>query len=112
MKSGKHLLLGGPPYTDWVQVNSDGFGDADNTTALGMVIYNGSLYMGTENRDIGSEIWRYNGSSWMQVNTDGFGNANNVEVIQLAVHNNDLYAGTHYDGFGGCRVYRYNGSTT
>ncbi len=42
--------------TDWSQVNTDGFGDANNESAR-MAVYNNRLYVGTSNGSTGAEIW-------------------------------------------------------
>jgi hypothetical protein len=36
----------------------DGFGDRDNDIAHDMVVYRGSLYVGTHNGTTGAEVWR------------------------------------------------------
>jgi len=94
--------------TNWVQVNTDGFGDPDNETADSMAVYNNYLYVGTENSR-GAEVWQYNGTAWVQVNTDGFGNQQNHIADSMAVHDSHLYAGSG-DGFRGARVWRYDGT--
>ena len=79
VRSGAHQPAGGPPFDDWVQVNTDGFGDPNNTEIGGKVIeYDGYLYAGTSNNATGGEVWRTAEvgpspfSDWEQVNTDGF----------------------------------------
>ena len=79
--------------------------------AQGMAVYDNFLYVGTENRITGCEVWEYNGSIWSQVNTNGFGNSNNVEAISMEVYNNGLYVGIHNDGPTGCKLWEYNGTT-
>ena len=79
--------------------------------AQGMAVYDNFLYVGTENRITGCEVWEYNGSIWSQVNTNGFGNSNNVEAISMEVYNNGLYVGIHNDGPTGCELWEYNGTT-
>ena len=91
---------GGPPYTDWTQVNVDGFGDADNNHASSMAVFNAYLYVGTENQNQGAQVWRTQGADgppftdWAQVNVDGFGSPNNVGAMSMVVSNGKLYAGT------------------
>ena len=51
--------VGGPPFTDWTQVNTNGFGDINNGAIDGMTVYNGSLYMGTYNETSGCEVWSF-----------------------------------------------------
>ena len=62
---------GGPPFTDWQQVNPDGFAPNCNYAAQASAFFNGDYYVGTTSeRDC--QVWRYDGSSWAQVNPDGF----------------------------------------
>ena len=83
-----------------------------------MAVHAGELYVGTENRITGAEVWKTNAvggppyNDWIEVNLDGFGDASNVEVFQMASFNGDLYAGTHDGGDSGCRVFRHGGGTS
>jgi parallel beta-helix repeat protein len=86
---------GGPPFTDWTKVNTPAFGDFNNYAAKSMAVYNGRLYVGTDNSATGGEVWEYDGFSWNQVNTDGFGDLNNVYANSMSVRNNGLYVGTY-----------------
>ncbi|RLB76551.1 MAG: hypothetical protein DRH15_12500 [Deltaproteobacteria bacterium] len=82
--------------SNWTQVNLDGFvGDAHNTMALSMAVYNNRLYVGTRNDSTWAEVRRYDGpSTWTQVNVNGFGDPNNMWALSMAVYNNRLYVGT------------------
>ncbi|MCZ2845446.1 MAG: hypothetical protein O2U61_02955 [Candidatus Bathyarchaeota archaeon] len=90
----------------WTQVNTDGFGDANNDYVFTLEVYNSKLYAGTGS---GAGVWEYNGSAWAQVNTDGFGDANNNYVLTLEVYNSKLYAGTGNTITDG-EVWEYDGS--
>jgi len=57
---------------NWIQDNTDGFGDAKNTASYAMSTYNNKLYVGTRNTTTGAEVWQYDGVSWTQSNTEGF----------------------------------------
>ncbi len=98
------VASGGPPYTDWTQVNTDGFGSA-NTALLGMLVYDGSLYVGTYNAG-GGQVWRTDAiggspyTDWTQENTAGFGDVNNRSSSCMGVYNNDLYVGTQNNSTG------------
>jgi len=92
----------------WKQVNTDGFGDVNNTMGPSMAVFQDNLYVGTKNTATGCEIWRYDGSNWIQVNTDGFGDVNNKGATSMAVLGNNLYVGTANRS--GCQVWRYDGS--
>lgn len=108
---------GGPPYTDWVKVNSNGFGDADNRILYSMSVYNSNLYVGTYNVDseVGGQLWRTGASGgppftdWTQVNLSGFSGNSNAAAMCSAVLGSDLYVGT--SGGRGCQVWKYNGTT-
>ena len=105
--------LGGPPFTDWEQANTDGFGDPNNNTSLGTgVVFKDNLYVGTSNNTTGGQIWRSpDGTTWQQVNTSGFGNPNNSECFPSAALNGYLYAGTWNEQVGG-QVWRSQDGTT
>jgi len=93
--------------TSWTQVNTDGFGDANNSSADSIAILNNLLYMGAENQVTGAELWEYNGSTWTQVNSDGFGDADNTSCDLLVVHNTFLYVATDND-VTGAKVWQYS----
>ena len=98
--------------TNWTQVNTPGFGDANNLNASSMAVYAGNLYVGTNNNVTGCEVWKYDGSSWSQVNADGFGSALNTDIPCMEVFTTGdglLYAGTG-NGTAGCEVHQYNGT--
>lgn len=78
----------------WTQVNTDGFGSADNITAIRLIDFNDHIYAAVGNAVNGARVFRYDsGTTWTQVNTDGFGDANNGEII-LTTFNSILYAAT------------------
>ena len=104
---------GGPPFTDWVQVNTNGFGYVENRTAYSMEVYNDGggdkLYAGTSSTDNACDVYRFDGpgqGDWTQVNVSGFGGSCG-RVYSLEVFDSGLYAATNY-----CRVLRYDGGTT
>ena len=83
--------------TNWAQVNTDGFGDANNQGCRALTLYGGKICAGTNNSTTGAQVWSYDGpdpADWTKVNTDGFGDANNREVRVMESWDNQLYAGT------------------
>jgi len=82
--------------TTWTQVNTDGFGDVNNTETITLAVYKGQLYAGIMNNQVtGGEIWRTsNGITWSPVITDGFGDPNKSDMLGLYVFENRLYATT------------------
>jgi hypothetical protein len=66
----------------WTQVNTDNFGDANNTyTVSGLGVFGSYLYIGTYNQVSGGQVWRMStGNVWTEVVSDGFGDANNIKV--------------------------------
>jgi len=93
----------------WVQVNSDGFGDADNTNFKDMQVFDGWLCGGTQNWDWanrddpgwdpGSQVWcTQDGEDWVQKNANGFGEGANIEVWSGFVFANKLYFGVQNYG--------------
>jgi 6-phosphogluconolactonase (cycloisomerase 2 family) len=107
---------GGPPFTDWTQVNTSGFGSAANTNAHHWAVFNNYLYVGTANADTGTQIWRTGGTgsppvTWAQVNTGGFGDLHNTDSSAMAVYNSYLYAGT-FNPTAGTQIWRTQASGT
>jgi len=108
-------MVGGPSYTDWIQVNADGFGDAHNTNISSLVSFNGGLYAGTANGVTGAEIWKSYGNrgppyaDWVQANVDGFGNARNTSASSLSSESGTLYVGTA-NLFDGCELWSAPGA--
>lgn len=84
--------VGGPPYTDWEQVNIDGFGSSDNLGAMSMAVTGGQLYVGTFNDTGTGELWcTPNGTSWNNVPISGFeGN----ERISTMIAGSPVHLGT------------------
>jgi hypothetical protein len=62
------LLVAALPFSamaqpiDWTQVNSDGFGDANNGGVPAMAVFNSYLYAGTFNSSAGGEVWHTGGT--------------------------------------------------
>ena len=91
---------GGPPYTDWVKVAPDGFGDAQNKVIFDTISDGSYIYAGTGNGVTGCEVWRSACSGgppftdWTQVNNDGFGDVKNDMVTRFVFYNANLFAPT------------------
>lgn len=102
---------GGPPFTDWFQVNVDGFGDAKTGTTTALIEFNSNLYSYISAfTDRFCEVRRYDsGTTWTMVAYPGFAKNNNRTVTSMATSGADLYAGTFSSV--GCEVWRYNGSS-
>lgn len=96
----------------WSQVNTDGFGDAGNTTVTAMKVHNSRLYIGTRNSLTGTEIWSYDGATWTQANIDGFAIDDMDGTFSLEVYEDELYAGTYHSASLGASVWKYSGSGT
>lgn len=85
----KMLASGG-----WQQVNTSGFGSADNSMASGLAVLGEYLYAGTWNGATGGQIWRFDGTTWENVIPDGFGDVNNRMIRSLYTYNGTLYSVT------------------
>lgn len=91
-----------------IQLNTDGFGDANNWRATSIVEYKGKVYVATENYVTGGEVWRMDAPGvWHQVNVDGFGDPDNDGATALTVLGEELFAGTNTAGEG-AEVWRYD----
>ncbi|MBW1824210.1 MAG: hypothetical protein JRI87_06555 [Deltaproteobacteria bacterium] len=80
---------------DWLLLEDDGFGDADNTSVYSMGILNSYLYLGTVNQQSGTQIWKTKGGiTWAQTNSDGFGYSSNQVSYSMCNFKDYLYVGT------------------
>ena len=95
-----------------------GFGDAANTAARCMHVYDSRLFVGT-NRVGGCEVWAFDDAGWNQevgggVAADytgpGFGDAANQAAVSMATFGNRMYIGTSNPN--GYQLYSYYSSTT
>jgi hypothetical protein len=91
-------------------------GTASINEILGMVVYNGQLYIGTH-EDNSAEVYRYDGgTTWTKVSqttagTIASGGTASIDYAHsMAVHNGSMYLGTYEAG--AAEVYRYDGGTT
>lgn len=82
----------------WQQVNSNGFGDAQNDEVSALAVFNGYLYAGTSNATDGALIYRSpDGLIWNAVIEPGFGIPHDTAppaILDLEVFNGQLYAST------------------
>lgn len=100
------LFSGALSTQNWIQANSDGFGDMNNTGAAGTA-FDGELYVGTANSISGGQVWRYDGAAWFQETIPGF-SPDNTGIAVGTVYGNSLYVGT-FNMVSGCEVWRYDG---
>jgi hypothetical protein len=100
-----------PGVPGWTQVNINGFGDRWNEAILSLAHFNGTLYAGTYNWDVGAQVWRM-GSAWERVNDNGFGDGDNLGVNHLIGFNGQLYAATLADEVDGGEVWRSTDGTS
>ena len=100
---------GGPPYTDWAQVNASGFETSRNTGAWCMAADANRLYAGTCHLDQGCQIWSYDGSDWQMWGMLGLIDANNLIPYSMVIFNSKLYVGISNSN--GCGIWRYDGPT-
>ncbi len=101
--------------SDWVQVPVEkGFGDAENRAIRSFDVYNGVLYVLTDNASTGMEVWAtYDGTNWEQANLDGFGDSNNQTPNwdnSIETFLGRLYVGTR-NAINGGEIWRYNETT-
>lgn len=98
----------------WRQVNTDGFGRAGpnvfNRNTLMMISHEEFLYVGTDNRYTGAELWRYDGVGWEQVlfAGDPMRNTQSITYHSGVVYRGDLYICT-VNPFSGGEVWRLKG---
>ncbi len=86
-------------WQDAITAYGAGFGDVYNTNFKDMQVFQGYLCGGTQNWNVGTQVWcTADGTTWTQKNVSGFGatyyNNRTVEVWSGYVYNNALYFGT------------------
>lgn len=99
----------------WVKTPGvgDGFGDVRNTNVAGIVDFNGYLYVSTQNRRTGGQLWRSaDGQIWQRVVGDGFGNPLNQELHRLRVAQGQLWVTTFTESPGSAQVWRSSDGLT
>lgn len=64
--------IGSGVFTDWHQINTNGFGSSSNYAVMGSCVKDSYLWV-TVNSSNGAQVWKYSGSLWSKSNTDGFG---------------------------------------
>lgn len=85
---------------DFSQINTNGFGDANNTSINTIKSYYGNyLYVGTTNTSTGAELWRCTLASgcdingdFSQINSDGFGDATNDDIQDFQIFRDYMYS--------------------
>jgi len=75
-------------------INTNGFGDSDNTGSKAAAVWNGKLYVGTENSNDGAEIWAYDGENWEILDDAGVNDSSNSAIESMIVYNGKLWFGT------------------
>jgi basic membrane lipoprotein Med (substrate-binding protein (PBP1-ABC) superfamily) len=79
----------------WIQVNPEGFGNANNYIVTALESFSGDLYAGTWNDETGSELWRLSaGALWEQVDSGGFGYSHNNGIDDMVEYKGLFYAST------------------
>lgn len=110
----------------WSQVNSDGFGDANNFWADSVAVLSGDapgVYIGTDKdtpgTNGGAELWKCTSASgcdasgdWGQVNTDGFGDNDNQAIDSLQEFGSNLYVGIDRANSSAAELWRCDKSLT
>lgn len=99
--------------TSWNAVNTNGFGNGDNTALTAFGEFNGYLYLGTFNEIDGADIWRSqtgNAGEWTNVFFGGGGNTNNHIVTSFLEFDGYFYVSLENDDEG-VTVWRSNNGT-
>lgn len=84
--------------SEWIQVNSNGFGNQKSGEVSALEPFSGQLYAGTSNSIDGAQIFRSpDGVTWTPVTDPGFGNPHDTAppaILDMMVFNGYLYAST------------------
>ena len=97
---------------DWIQVNSDGFGNGATTQDIIMDVFGDYIYVGLGRTNSGmAELWRSNdGTTWNSVFTNGLGDSNNTNVSSMEEYMGYFYIGLRNVTTGG-EVWRSSNGT-
>ncbi len=79
-------------FTDWEQVNADGFDDVRHDSTLAMRVVGGKLYVGGFG-DHGFLFVTEDGVTWREITTAGFLERTEFGIHALVEFNGDLYIG-------------------
>jgi hypothetical protein len=102
---------------NWEAVAERGFRNRRNTSGRGLAAFRGYLYVGTENRTRGAQIWRREIDSqgeftpsgeWERIALHGLGDRANVWFSDFVVYGDHLYTGTLK--IGGMQLWRTDGT--
>ena len=77
---------------NYKQVNSSGFGSAENSAVFVMTADGNNLYAGTTNVN-GGEIWAFDGHEWRCLHIGRFGDILSQSITAMAVFKGKLYVG-------------------
>ncbi len=80
------------PFTDWEQVNEDGFGNVGYDSTLAMEVVGDSLYVGGFGNH-GFLFATEDGTTWHEITGDGFLETSEFGIHALGELNGDLYIG-------------------
>jgi len=99
-------------FMNWFHQLPDGFGDTYNVAMASMVVYEGSLYVGTSQPNFvfgnGCEVWVTDGAAWTIAGANGFGSAQSTTATRFAEFLGILYVGVDHQSTG-ARVLRMRG---
>ena len=101
------------PAAEWEQVNVDGFGDPATNGVSALEVFQGQLYVGATNGNVGAQVWRWErDGQWQQVSETGFGSGSaNAALIDMIVFRGQLYAGMGWNQAPG-QVWRSDDGTS
>jgi hypothetical protein len=88
------LAPAGVDADTWRQVNEPGFGNPDNRSVSAMALFDGYLYVATDNDATGSEIWKSRPGSWEWRPVTPPWSTATSRAEAMAVFNGHLYVGT------------------
>jgi hypothetical protein len=87
------LAPAGADADTWRLVNEPGFGNPDNSVSA-MAVFDGHLYVATDNDSTGSEIWKSRLGSWQWRQVTPLWNAGTTRARAMVVFDGRLYVGT------------------
>jgi sugar lactone lactonase YvrE len=89
-----------PGVPGWDQINVNGFGLRNNSGVYAQEVFNGKLYAGAANWEVGGRVWRTaDGVIWEPASAIGFGwGTANLAILDMIEFDGQLYASTGWSG--------------
>ena len=94
---------------NWTAASRNGLGNPDNTVIKSAVAYSEALFVGTENRSSGGEVYRIKERQVQLKGSGGLENPTNYSISAMTPYKGFIFVGT--TSASGPELYRFTGET-